>query len=108
MKRERRNAGQWTKILAEIDSSGISTAEFARQQKLSLSSIYQWRKRLKRNGTKTCPSTAEPVSFIEVVPEEAPQGAAAAWLEIGGNLVLRFNHLPDPDYITMLSRKLEE
>ncbi len=37
---------RWKKLLAELQQSGLTVAEFCRQENVSAASIYQWKRRL--------------------------------------------------------------
>jgi len=108
MARIRRSREQWAKLIDELESSGLTVAEFARQQRLTLSSVHRWRTIFRNEpGPGVQPAPRPPVSFVEVVPPVvATEPGADAWLEIGDGLVLRFSHLPEPAYVAQLAKAL--
>jgi hypothetical protein len=46
MKKDRRTPQQWQKLITDWQHSGQSVAEFCKEQHLTLSNFYLWRKRL--------------------------------------------------------------
>jgi hypothetical protein len=67
----RRSAKQWRAILRRFDKSGLSPADFCRQQKLSLPAFRRWhRKQLAEAST---------AGFIELQPPAATQNVETPW-----------------------------
>jgi hypothetical protein len=82
--RVRRTEKQWTEILKRFESSELGPREFCRREKLPLSSLQRWRRRL---GSV---STAE---FVDLVPTSTPTAAAASWsldVALPNGVCLRF------------------
>ena len=104
MPKRYRSRAEWSQLVAELESSKLTLAEFARQRGLSKSTLQRWWSRLRREDTAV--SQQSSVSFVEVVQAEAaPQQQAAVCLEVGG-VVLRFGSLPSPSYLSKVARSL--
>jgi len=69
--RKRRSRAEWTEILSRFASSGLTTREFCRRERLSLSSFQRWRSRLG--------STIASAEFVELVPTESVTAPATDW-----------------------------
>ena len=103
MPKRYRSRAQWTRLIAELESSDQTIAEFARQRNLSKSNVQRWWSRLRREDTAMCQQSS--VSFVEVVQTGAAPQQAAVWLEVGA-VVLRFGSLPSPSYLGQVARSL--
>ena len=66
---------RWKKLLAKLQQSGLTVAEFCRQENVSPASIYQWKKRLgmgslRANRRSAAAPTAKPspapTRFVEI------------------------------------------
>jgi len=101
MSQRYRSRAEWTKLVAELDASDLTLAEFARRRELSERRLQRWRSKL-RTESQEQPSA---VPFVEVVQAAPVPQEAAAWLEVGG-LVVRFGSLPTPDYLGKVARAL--
>jgi len=96
-----RSRAEWTTLVAELESSELTVAEFARRRKLSESRLQRWRSKLRRESQEQ-PSA---VPFVEVVQAASAPQQAAAWLEVGG-VVVRFGSLPTPGYLGKVAQAL--
>ena len=77
--RRRRGRSEWIEICERFESSGLSSSEFCERERLALSSLQRWRRRLNKS------------QFTELVPTTRP--SAESWrldVEIPGGVVLRF------------------
>lgn len=66
---------RWRRLLKRQASSGLSVAEFCRQEDVSGASFYQWRKRLE--SEESSPDSFVPLSVVkgQAVEIELPCGA---------------------------------
>ena len=96
-----RNRAEWTKLVADLEASDLTLAEFARRRELSERRLQRWRSKL-RHESQEQPSA---VSFVEVVQAATATQQAAAWLEVG-SVVVRFGSLPAPGYLGLVARAL--
>lgn len=86
----------WSEILESADHSGLSLAEFARQNQIVANDLYRWRSQLKKL-TETTDSTSS--SFTQVVTAYS----AAPCLSIHlSQAQLQFATLPPPQWLTQL------
>ena len=106
MARVRRCREQWVELVNELESSGLTAAEFSRQHKLTLSSVYRWRSILR--GDIEASRAKKPVTFVELVASPPAPAPSAAWVEVGDSVVLRFASQPDPGYLATLARALAD
>ncbi len=84
--RVRRTEEQWIEIFRRLQSSGVSAQQFCRREGLALSSLQNWRRRLKVKS-------AAPARFVELVPAAAAEAHSAPWsLEVSlpNGVCLRF------------------
>jgi len=75
-----RSRAEWTKLVAELEASELTVAEFARWRKLSEERLQRWRSKLRRESQEQ-PSA---VPLVEVVQAASAPQQAAAWLEVDG------------------------
>lgn len=68
-------------VVAELESSGLSVVSFARERGLSPWTLYEWRRRLRRQDA---PSERKP--FIEVKLIEKPSPATTMAIELPSGL----------------------
>ena len=57
---------EWRQRLRRFARSKLSVAEFCRQEKVSVPSFYQWRKRLADRDSDKARQVSEPATFIPV------------------------------------------
>jgi hypothetical protein len=82
--RKRRTKTQWTEILRQFDSSGLSSSEFCRRQRLAPSSFQRWRRRL---------GAVSKAEFVELVPTAVPAAPPSDWtldIALPNGVCLRF------------------
>jgi len=105
----------WSQHLATIQTQGISASAYARQQELSLASLYYWRRKLQLEVAPAVVALADakPQSkFValrvsDVVPEVAPVSARCT-LVLGGGMRLEMSALPDPQWLAGVSRAADQ
>lgn len=62
---------QWRKRLSEFDASGLSAAQFAKEQGLHPKALYYWKQRLSPKGiTKRSRKSASAVGFVKLRGKE--------------------------------------
>ena len=66
---------RWKKLLAKLQQSGLTVAEFCRQENVSPASIYQWKKRLGMGSLQANRRSA-------AAPTAKPSPAPARFVEI--------------------------
>lgn len=70
---EKRNAPDWSKLIPEFESSGVSAAGFARSRELPLSTLRYY---IKRSRKSESGSRQKSTAFVELpVPLNGPQPA---------------------------------
>ena len=101
MSQRYRSRAEWTKLVAELEASDLTLAEFARRRELSERRLQRWRSKVRLESQEQ-PSA---VPFVEVVQAATATQQAAAWLEVG-SVVVRFGSLPTPGYLGQVARAL--
>jgi hypothetical protein len=79
--RVRRSADEWRDLVSRFDGSGLSLREFCRKEKVNLTSLQRWQKRLAEPG-----KLAE---FIDVTPAHDSESPWAVEIELASGIVLR-------------------
>jgi hypothetical protein len=64
MKKTRRTRQQWQQMITDWQHSGQSVAEFCKEQHLTLSNFYLWRKRLDTDDVVNIFGTPQLSSFF--------------------------------------------
>lgn len=80
----RRTESEWLEILRRFESSGLTSREFCRRERLSLSSFQRWRSRL---------GSVERAEFVELVPASPTAVPISAWsldIALPNGVQLRF------------------
>ena len=80
----RRSEEQWTEILRRFDSSGLSSRQFCERDRIPLSSLQRWQRRLR---------SVAPAKFVEIVPRVVPSAIATSWsveVSLPNGTTLRF------------------
>ncbi len=96
-RRRQRSQKQWKQILQRQEQSGLSVAQFCRQESLGLSSFYMWRSRLGLSKSVES-ATLAATSFIDLgqLNDSDPLSvstAAERWeleLNLGNGMTLKF------------------
>ena len=90
----------WSNKLLEAEQSGISLADFARQQDLPAQKLYQWRSTLKSKTQQV----VEKTQFTRVVANDTSAGVDLTLVLPEGRL--QFHRLPDSHWLSdFLSRR---
>ena len=85
-RRHRRTGSQWSRLISEQASSGLSEQAFCTRHDLGLSTFYKWKRKLNDVGTLQ-PS---PGAFIEFpLSDDASQPGFELELELGEGMRLR-------------------
>ena len=82
--RKRRSKAQWTEILRQFESSGLSSSEFCRREGLASSSFQRWRRRLDRKRA---------TEFVELLPAAVHSEPPLGWsldVALPNGVCLRF------------------
>ena len=99
---------EWDKIIEDLESSGLSVLEFARERKMCRSRLYYHRKRRAQGRRQLITLKAREVRAIELTPPETERGEPASQLNLErGHSVLRFPELPHPIWLATLIKELE-
>jgi len=101
MPKRYRNRAEWARLVAEMEASDMTLAEFAQKRELSTRTLQRWCSRLRRERQEQAPA----VPFVEVVQAASAPQQAAVWMEAGG-VVVRFGTLPTPGYLGRVARAL--
>jgi transposase len=104
--RRQRTQAEKARIVAESLMPGVRVAEVARKYGATRWQIYDWRKRLRREGRLALPERAGATpGFAAVVVDEAPQRKAAACIEIVlGDIVIRAEPGVDDEHLSRIIR----
>lgn len=105
--RRRRTQAEKARIVAESLMPGVRVAEVARKYGATRWQIYDWRKRLRRQGRLALPErVATDSAFAAVVVEGAPQRkAVVACIEIVvGDVVIRAEPGVDEEHLSRIIR----
>lgn len=87
----------WSEIIESVESSGLSIADYARENQLAAKELCRWRSQLKNISTQTKVTNAQ---FIQVV---ATRYSSAPTLSIQiAQAQLQFNKLPNPEWLARL------
>ena len=99
---------EWDKIIEDLESSGLSVLEFARERKMCRSRLYYHRKRRTQRRRELITLKAREVRAIDLTPPETERGEPASQLNLErGHSVLRFPELPHPIWLATLIKELE-
>ena len=105
--RRQRSQADKARIVAESLMPGVRVAEVARRHGVTRWQIYDWRKRLRREGRLALPESVGAASaFAAVMVEDAPQQkAAASCIEIVvGDVVIRAEPGVDDGHLSRIIR----
>ena len=99
---------EWDKIIEDLESSGLSVLEFARERNICRNRLYYHRKRRVQRRRELITLKAREVKAIELTPSETERGGSASQLNLErGQSVLRFSELPHPIWLATLIKELE-
>ena len=93
--RPRRSRAQWQTLIEQAEQSALSISDFCHAEDLSVSSFYQWRKRLaaEPGPDEASASVATAQAFIDLGSlGEGTHADASPWdleLQLGTNVMLR-------------------
>jgi len=110
MAAKKKAEGRWRALVIEQERSGESVREFARRRGLSPATLYWWRSRLQRRGSKPCRAPIElaPVTMLRTELPSRVEVAGAFELVFGGNRRLRIPVDFDRASLQRLLEVLEE
>ncbi len=91
----------WQAQLKAYKESGLSQKEFCKQNKLCLSTLGNWKRRLRRDQTKEVP-------FVEIKPatSEAAGGSSVMELVIGEGIILRIGEEINPEKLAQIIKSV--
>ena len=75
MKRQRRNAKEWGRLVREQPGSGLSVARFCRRARVSSATFYAWRRRL-GNAPVARPSPANCFMEVKIAAEDTAEATS--------------------------------
>lgn len=91
--RPRRSRAEWQTLIEQAEHSALSISEFCHAQDLSVSSFYQWRKRLavEQGSVAGSAAPANPGTFIDLgaLGADTDTGPWDLELQLGATVVLR-------------------
>lgn len=105
--RRQRTQAEKARIVAESLMPGVRVSEVARKYGATRWQIYDWRKRLRREGQLALPERADGASaFAAVVIEDTPErkGAAACIEIVVGDVVIRAEPGVDDGHLSRIIR----
>ena len=103
-KQRKRTFTEGKKIVARLESSGLTQARFAEKMGVSISVLRYWLKRVRKVKEKQANSK---VRFLEVVPKVEPVSTQRSSVELPGGVVLKTEQLPSADYLVELSNAIQ-
>lgn len=91
----------WSRHLAAIEAEGVATKAYAAREGLSVTALYQWRRRFKAGGR---PSRAPAMSggFVPVAVQVGSE-ASICTVRIGEGVRLELAQLPSPEWLAALN-----
>lgn len=99
---------EWDKIIEDLESSGLSVLEFARERNICRNRLYYHRKRRAQRRRELITLKAREVRAIDLSPSETERGESVPQLKFErGQSVLRFPELPHPIWLATLIKELE-
>lgn len=90
--RTRRTPEQWHELVEQQRASGLSIAEFARQEDLKYQTFFQWCKKIPVSPQESIYLNSAFPDFIEIGTADTSAKAAADWLvelDLGNGVCLR-------------------
>lgn len=107
----------WSKHIAAIKFQGITTSAYARQQELSLATLYYWQRKL-RSTTTSVDSESGPTQapkrsskFIALTVDdsarEVVRSGTPCTLVLAGGMRLEMSTLPDPQWLAAVGRSTQ-
>ena len=87
----------WSEQLNKANSSGLSLAQYAKEQNIPIQKLYQWRSTLKK--VTTTKTVSEEVKFAPVAISDYRPVALRLCME---ESLLEFGVLPEPDWLAAL------
>ena len=88
---ERRSREQWSVIIEDQATSGLSIADYCQSNNIGLASFAKWKRRLRCDTTKPGHSKQSVESFAAVKLIEPNESQATVTLSIGTNITLTIN-----------------
>lgn len=81
---------RWTDRLNRFDQSGLTVAQFCKQERCSAASFYQWRRKLRDNPSRrSTRPTFVPVKITEAAADPSLLPQATVSLDLPGGVRLR-------------------
>lgn len=87
----------WSKQLDKANNSGLSLAQYAKEQNIPIQKLYQWRSTLKK--VTTTKTVSEEVKFAPVAISDYRPVALRLCID---ESLLEFGVLPEPDWLAAL------
>ena len=88
---ERRSREQWSVIIEDQATSGLSVADYCQSNNIGLASFAKWKRRLRGDTTKPGHSKQSVESFAALKLIEPTGSQATVTLSIGTNITLTIN-----------------
>ena len=108
-----RDQAYWETHLEAITSEGIGTKAYAERERIAVSSLYYWRRRLRaqchgpQQGTKSAGTTATRLFVPVNMNAESGSAAGRYVLSLGAGLRLELPGLPSPQWLAQVSQALD-
>lgn len=108
-------AEHWQRIVDRFNASGLSVGEFCARYHISAQSLYQWRRKLKRDHSSVGQASAVPDLIpVRIVPAEAsslrqcsPTVGQQVQIDTPSGFVLRVNASIQPSQLAELLTAVE-
>lgn len=94
----------WESVVSELEASGLTHADFARQRRIKVGSLRGWLYRLRRERDRSEPVRLLPVT---VVPSSAPTAHGLVEVDVAG-AVVRVSVGTDLAYVAGLVARLRD
>lgn len=108
-----RDQAYWETHLEAITREGIGTKAYAQRERIAVSSLYYWRRRLKaqcHGPQQPTKSTGAAATRVFVPVSTSVEGGPAAGryvLSLGAGLRLELSGLPSPQWLAEVSEALD-
>ena len=96
---KRRSRAEWAALVSKQQRSGLSQVDFARQERLCLTTLRYW---LRRKRQEQAAEEGE-ASFIQVVQAQERSAPGETLMELPGGVRMRMASPPEPGYVAVLA-----
>jgi len=97
---------RWREVIRRQVESGLSVRAFCRQERLTESAFFAWRRTIRQRDTEATPQQQRP-AFLPVVVDENSRREGAITIELAGGRVLRLPEAMPTQRLVELVQALE-